>query len=135
MRKPRIVRGFLIEVPDVVPPPLRCMDRVDVADTTFGPPMNVPLLFNISGGELLIVLLFVLLFFGSKGIPDVARTMGRLMRQVRDASQEVQREIHKGANEVRREVEEQRRAIQDRPATKEEPPPAQPGGGTDPPVP
>jgi Sec-independent protein translocase protein TatA len=74
--------------------------------------MVIPLLFSISGGELVMVLLFVLLFFGSKGIPDVARTMGRLLRQVRDASQEVQREIHKGASEVRREVEDQRRSFQ-----------------------
>lgn len=69
------------------------------------------LLFDISGGELIVILLFVLLFFGSKGIPDIARTMGRTMRQLRDASNEVQREIHKGASDVRRTVEEQRRVF------------------------
>jgi len=75
--------------------------------------MSFPLLFDISGGELIIVLLFVLLFFGSKGIPDIARTLGRTMRQVRDASNEVQREIHRGAQDVRRTMEEQRRAVLD----------------------
>ncbi|MBX2980439.1 MAG: twin-arginine translocase TatA/TatE family subunit [Flavobacteriales bacterium] len=75
--------------------------------------MSITLLFDISGGELIIILLFVLVFFGAKGIPDIARTMGRTMRQVRDASQEVQREIHKGAGEVRRTVEEQRRSMLD----------------------
>lgn len=75
--------------------------------------MSITLLFDISGGELIVILLFVLMFFGSKGIPDIARTMGRTMRQVRDASQEVQREIHKGASEVRRTVEEQRRNLLD----------------------
>lgn len=89
--------------------------------------MIVPLFFSISGGELMVVLLFVLLFFGSKGIPDVARTMGRMLRQVRDASQEVQREIHKGAQEVRREVEDQRRSLQQGLPTDQEPPGNTPG--------
>ncbi|MBK6341414.1 MAG: twin-arginine translocase TatA/TatE family subunit [Flavobacteriales bacterium] len=62
----------------------------------------MPLIFDISGGEFLVVILFVLLFFGAKGIPDIARGMGRFMRQVRDASNEVQREINRGASDVRR---------------------------------
>jgi sec-independent protein translocase protein TatA len=76
--------------------------------------MPFPLIFDISGGELMIVLLFVLLFFGSKGIPDMARTLGRGMRQMRDASNEVQREIHRNAHDVRRTVEEQRKSFQAR---------------------
>lgn len=71
----------------------------------------VPLLFDISGGELMVVLLFILLFFGSKGIPEMARTLGRTMRQVRDASNEVQREIQRGATEVTRAAQEQRRTL------------------------
>ena len=69
------------------------------------------LLCDICGGELIVVLLFILLFFGSKGIPDIARTLGRTMRQVRDAGHEVQREIQRGAREVRREVAAQQAAI------------------------
>lgn len=71
-----------------------------------------PLIFDVSGGELLVVLLFALLFFGSKGIPDLARTMGRTLRQVRDASNEVQREIQKGVTDVHRSVNEQRTNFQ-----------------------
>lgn len=74
--------------------------------------MGMPLLFDISGGELIVIMLFVLIFFGSKGIPDMSRTLGRTMRQVRDASQEVQREIHRGAHDVRRAVDEQRRNVE-----------------------
>jgi TatA/E family protein of Tat protein translocase len=73
--------------------------------------MNVLLIFDISGGELLVVLLFILLFFGSKGIPDIARTLGRTMRQLRDATNEVQREIQKGANDVKQGFEAQRRDL------------------------
>lgn len=91
--------------------------------------MPIPLLFDISGGELMVIMLFVLLFFGSKGIPDIARTLGRTMRQVRDASDEVQREIHRGAQDVRRTMEEQRKAIIDEPTT--EVPVPTPEKGTD----
>ena len=87
------------------------------------------LIFDISGGELLIILIVVLVLFGSKGIPGIARTLGRTMRQVRDASAEVQREIQRGAQDVRQVVEQQRRSfIPDvppahlRPSTPEVPP-------------
>ena len=70
--------------------------------------MHTLLIFDVSGGELLVIMLFVLLFFGSKGIPGIARTLGRGMRQLRDASAEVQREIQKGADEVKQGYEVQR---------------------------
>ena len=95
--------------------------------------MGVLLLFDISGGELIVILLFVLLFFGAKGIPDIARTAGRTMRQLRDATEDVQREIRKGANEVRREVEANQRAFEARPPEGSTPrSPAEPPAG-DPP--
>lgn len=73
--------------------------------------MSVLLFLDVSGGELIVVLLFVLLFFGSKGVPEVARTMGRTLRQFRDASADVQREIEKGASDVKKGFEEQKRAF------------------------
>ena len=73
--------------------------------------MGVLLFLDVSGGELLVVLLFVLLFFGSKGVPDVARTMGRAMRQLRDATADVQREIEKGASEVKKGYEQQKQVF------------------------
>lgn len=99
------------------------------------------LLFDISGGELLVVLLFILLFFGSKGIPDIARTMGRTMRQLRDATNEVQREIQKGATEVKQGFEAQRRDLkldqflEPPPGAVPQQPPAPPVPPAEPPVP
>lgn len=74
----------------------------------------------------MVIMLFALLFFGSKGIPDLARTLGRTMRQVRDASNEVQREIQRGATEVTSAVSEQRRAFQQSLETEKARPPAIP---------
>ena len=53
------------------------------------------LLDGISTGELFFVFLIILIFFGSKSIPKMARTFGRGIRQIRDASQEIQDDIKK----------------------------------------
>ena len=57
------------------------------------------ILEGISAGELIFVFLIVLLFFGSKSIPKMARTLGRGMRQLRDASQQIQDDIKTAAFE------------------------------------
>lgn len=58
------------------------------------------LFLNISGGEIFVVLIFVLMFFGSSSIPTLARSLGRGFRQIKDAAQEVQSEIRKSADEM-----------------------------------
>jgi sec-independent protein translocase protein TatA len=63
---------------------------------------------SIGTGELLVILLFVLFFFGSKKIPDLARGLGKGMREVKDAMQGIQRDINEGVN-----LEEEKRMIQD----------------------
>ena len=55
------------------------------------------LLDGISGGELVFVFLIILIFFGSKSIPKFARTMGRGVRKIKDATQEIQRDIKKSS--------------------------------------
>lgn len=56
---------------------------------------------NLGGGELLVIMVFVLFFFGSKKVPDLARGLGRASREFKDAMNGVQREI---ANSVNTEV-------------------------------
>ncbi len=69
--------------------------------------MMVPtLLFGISGGEIFMVLLFVLIFFGSDKIPGIARTMGRTMRQIKDATSDIQNDIQNSANQVKDQVDD-----------------------------
>ncbi len=48
---------------------------------------------SLGGGELLVILLFILIFFGSKKIPDLARGLGRAMREFRNAMSDVRSEI------------------------------------------
>jgi sec-independent protein translocase protein TatA len=55
---------------------------------------------DIAGSEVLLILLFVLMFFGSKSIPGLAKTLGRTFRQIREASNDLQSEIKKTTGEM-----------------------------------
>jgi sec-independent protein translocase protein TatA len=59
----------------------------------------------MGASEIILVFLVYLLFFGAKGIPSLARNMGRAVRQFRDATNDIQREIMDSANDIKREVE------------------------------
>lgn len=64
------------------------------------------LLFGISGGEIFVILLFVLIFFGADKIPGIARTMGRTIRQVKEATSDIQRDIQNSANSVKDQMKD-----------------------------
>lgn len=63
------------------------------------------LFLNLGGGEIFVVLMVVLLFFGSKRIPEFARNLGRGMRQFRDATNDIQRDITDSVNDVKKQIE------------------------------
>lgn len=50
-------------------------------------------------GELLLILIVVLMLFGSKEIPDIARFLGKTMAQLKNATNEIKNEIQKGAQD------------------------------------
>lgn len=52
------------------------------------------LLLGLPGGpEMLLILLALLLLFGAKKIPELARGLGKGIREFKDASREIKREI------------------------------------------
>ncbi|WP_258097492.1 Sec-independent protein translocase subunit TatA/TatB [Marinoscillum pacificum] len=53
------------------------------------------------GGEILVILLFVIIFFGAKKIPELARGLGRGIREFKDATREVRKEIEEGTKELK----------------------------------
>lgn len=65
-------------------------------------------LSDVGGSEIVLILLVILMFFGSKSIPGIARTMGKTMHQIRQASQDVQNEIKKSAGDVKTDFDLQR---------------------------
>ena len=62
--------------------------------------MNAVLAFGMPGGwELIVIILFVIIFFGAKKIPEIARGMGKGIREFKDATKEIKNEIDESANE------------------------------------
>jgi len=57
-------------------------------------------MFDIGGGELILILMAVLLFFGPKKIPELAKSVGNAVRHIRRAQQEFSRQIHTMSEEV-----------------------------------
>lgn len=51
----------------------------------------------ISGPEIFVVLLIVVMLFGADKIPEIARGLGKGMRQLKDATNDIKREITESA--------------------------------------
>jgi sec-independent protein translocase protein TatA len=59
---------------------------------------------DVGGTEVLVIVLVALMFFGSKSIPGIAKTMGSTMRQIRDAQNGIQEEIRKGGEAMKKDL-------------------------------
>lgn len=58
--------------------------------------MTLHFLF-ISGAEIFFILFIVVMVFGADKIPGIAKGLGKGMRQLKDATEEIKREIHNSA--------------------------------------
>ncbi|MEO9872583.1 twin-arginine translocase TatA/TatE family subunit [Ekhidna sp.] len=62
--------------------------------------MHTSLLFAMPGWtEMIIIALFIIIFFGAKKIPEIARGMGKGIREFKDATKEIKNEINEGASD------------------------------------
>ncbi|HZK92819.1 MAG TPA: twin-arginine translocase TatA/TatE family subunit [Prolixibacteraceae bacterium] len=79
----------------------------------------------LSGGEIMVVVFFALLFFGADAIPGLARTVGKGMREFNKATSDLKSEfenhtsdikqdfnkltekMEKGTSEVKRKIEDE----------------------------
>jgi len=53
----------------------------------------------IGAAEIMVILLIVVLVFGADKLPEIARGLGKGMRQLRDASNDIKQEVSKSAKE------------------------------------
>ncbi|MFL0081822.1 twin-arginine translocase TatA/TatE family subunit [Tenacibaculum maritimum] len=84
--------------------------------------MNTFFLF-IGGPEIFIILLIVVMLFGADKIPEIARGLGKGMRQIKDATNDIKREINDSAKnqgldtdivkDVNKEIEKVKNDIDD----------------------
>jgi len=58
----------------------------------------------ISSGEIFIILLFILIFFGADKIPEFTRMMNKGMREFRKASDDIKREFNENTSGVLNEI-------------------------------
>ncbi len=61
---------------------------------------SILLFMNIGGPEMILIFLVVLLLFGGKKLPELARGLGKGLREFKDASDGIKREIHNNINSV-----------------------------------
>ena len=54
----------------------------------------------ISGPEVMIIMLIVVMVFGADKIPEIARGLGKGIRQVKDATNDIKREIKDSSENI-----------------------------------
>ena len=55
----------------------------------------------IGGSEIIIILFFIIVFFGANKIPSLARTAGKIIWEIQDASDDVRKEIQKNSSDIK----------------------------------
>lgn len=96
---------------------------------TSGPPYDGPKLgvvFNLSGSEVVVLLLLALIVLGPERLPDAIRSFGRVYGQVRRMGEGFQAEMRSALDEPMRELRETadlaRRAVTEVPTLDDDPP-------------
>lgn len=62
------------------------------------------LFLNIGTPEMIVILFAVLLLFGGKKLPELARGLGKGLREFKEASEDVKREIHRNINMINEDL-------------------------------
>ena len=70
------------------------------------------LFFSFSGGEIFLVVLAVLVLFGAKKIPELARTLGKGMNEFRKATDDLKREFKEGADDLAKDFKDSQKDIE-----------------------
>ncbi|MDK2978781.1 MAG: sec-independent protein translocase protein TatA [Bacteroidales bacterium] len=60
----------------------------------------------ISGQEIFIILLVVLLLFGANKIPEIARGLGKGMREFRKAADDIKREVNNHTDDIKKDMKD-----------------------------
>jgi|SRR5215471_7148839 sec-independent protein translocase protein TatA len=56
---------------------------------------------NLGGPDLFIILLIVLVLFGAKKLPELARSLGQSMNEFRKAREEFDKELHQAGQDLK----------------------------------
>jgi sec-independent protein translocase protein TatA len=57
-------------------------------------PNSILAIFNLGGGEIILILSFVLIFFGAKKLPELARGLGQGIKEFKKATGHASASLH-----------------------------------------
>ncbi len=66
--------------------------------------MTFGFILGLGGGEVVLILLVFIMFFGAKSIPGIARGLGKGIREFKNATGAIQREINQSINDAERQA-------------------------------
>ena len=64
------------------------------------------LFLNLGGGEVVLILLVILLMFGGKGIPNIAKALGKGIREFKDATNGIQKDVMQSTGGITNTIQE-----------------------------
>lgn len=64
------------------------------------------LFLNLGGGEVVLILIVILLLFGGKGVPNIARALGKGIREFKDAANGIQKDIQQSTGGLTNTIQE-----------------------------
>ncbi len=73
---------------------------------------SIILFLNLGGGEVFIVVIVIIMFFGSDKLPGIAKGLGKGIREINDAKNQIQNEIAKSTDGFKEELQKHTSQIQ-----------------------
>lgn len=83
-------------------------------------------LFGIGPGELLLILILALIVFGPRRLPEIARSLGQVMRELREASEGITDQFRQEIEAASDELQATSEAIAGKTTEKPTPPDTSP---------
>lgn len=70
-------------------------------------------LLFISGAEIFIILVVVLVLFGAKKIPEIAKGLGKGMREFRKATDDIKKELSDSSSDIINDIKDMKNTLKD----------------------
>ena len=71
------------------------------------------LMFNIGGGEIFFILLLVVMLFGADKIPEIARGLGKGIKDVKNAANDIKDEISRSGDNADKDLKKFSKKIEE----------------------